>query len=584
MTLDLGFAPLRFDDGLEAGIVDVPGHERFLHNMLAGAPGMELLLLVLSATEGVMPQTLEHLQILAFLNVKRTIVVVTKTDLLAPGEVAGRLAELRTALAGTIASGAPSAAVSNLTGDGIDDLRMAIHDALAGLAPRDSDAPAYLPVDRVFALPGRGTIVTGTLMQGRVAVGDSLALEPLGQRVRVRSLHVFGESRDEAFGGTRVALNVPGVDRAAVTRGQVVADARFSARAAFDVRFTPVANAVALLRKRTPVRAHIGSAEIIGTLLLAVVPDNDTPVEGRLVLREPVLAFPGVRFVLRRLSPKTVLGGGEIEALAAQSGASDAEDPARDAIGAILRETGLEPLDLSAIAFRANLREEVAQRALEGMIETSDAFAVARPAGHLDGDVARQFLARVSAELSTIHDAEPWAMGVTSIALARTLALAEGSLVRLLAAFVHDGRLVQRAGYYALPSHQPQLSADQRSFFDETVQFDSAQPFVPAPFEATVSRMKQTKIPGIEKAFDTLLARGSLVKVGDALYRGTQIAAIHARVQSFIDQRGKMTMADFRDLLGTSRKYAVPLLEWFDARGITVRSGDFRTLRKRKDT
>ncbi|MGA7570500.1 MAG: selenocysteine-specific translation elongation factor, partial [Candidatus Aquilonibacter sp.] len=218
MTLDLGFAHLRFDDGIEAGIVDVPGHERFLHNMLAGAAGMELLLLVIAADDGVMPQTLEHLQILRYLNVKKIVVALTKIDLIPPQEQGLACQRVHAQLAGTIARDAFIFAVSTVTGANLDVLKEGLHQELAALAPRDPDAPAYLPIDRVFALAGRGTIVTGTLMQGRVAVGDTVALQPLGAQVRVRSLHVFGTAREAATGGTRVALNLPGIDRTQIAR------------------------------------------------------------------------------------------------------------------------------------------------------------------------------------------------------------------------------------------------------------------------------------------------------------------------------------------------------------------------------
>lgn len=582
MTLDLGFARLRFDDGLEAGIVDVPGHERFLHNMLAGAAGMELLLLVVAASEGVMPQTIEHLQILSYLNVRRTIVVVTKSDLFTPVELDERIADVRAGLNGTIAQDAPVVAVSNVDRSGLDALQKLIHDDLAALPAREPDAPAYLPVDRVFALAGRGTIVTGTLMQGRVSVGDMLAIGSSSEPVRVRSLHVFGEPRDVAFGGSRVALNLPGVERSAISRGAVVADPQFSPRAQFNVRFTPLREALPLLRRRTPVRAHIGSAEIIGTLQLAGAPANDDAVSGVLHLREPVVAFPGVRFVLRRLSPKSLLGGGSIETLAVEADANGEVDATQSSVAAALREANLEALEVAAVAFATNLREEVAQHVLDAMVESGDALRIARPVAYVHGDAAREFLRRVSNELEALHEAEPWAMGATSIALARALAVPEPLLVRLLSAFADDGRIVQRSGYFALPSHEPHLSAEQRSFFDEIVRLDPTQPFVPSSFDEAAALVKRSKIPGAVKAFDTLLARGSLVKVGDALYRGSQIGSIHAKLEEFIDNNGRMTMAEFRDLLHTSRKYAVPLLEWFDSRGITVRSGDYRMLRTRR--
>src|SRR5579872_3166946 len=218
MTLDLGFARLRFDDGTEAGIVDVPGHERFLHNMLAGAAGMEILLLVIAANEGPRQQTLEHLAILNYLNVKRTLIVITKRDLVDPDDLGFAEELAREAVRGSIAQDAPAYAVSTITGEGLDALRAAIHDALATLPPRNPDAPPFLPIDRVFALSGHGTIVTGTLMQGTLAVGETLRLQPSGRDVRIRSLHVFGEKKEEVRGGSRVAANLPQIDTQEIER------------------------------------------------------------------------------------------------------------------------------------------------------------------------------------------------------------------------------------------------------------------------------------------------------------------------------------------------------------------------------
>jgi selenocysteine-specific elongation factor len=574
MTLDLGFARLRFDDGTEAGIVDVPGHERFLHNMLAGAAGMEVLLLVVAADDGVMPQTLEHLQILRYLNVQRVVIALTKIDLIPPEEQGAACQRVHAQLADTIARDAFIFAVSTVTGVNLDLLKEFLRQQLVALPPRDPDAPVYMPIDRVFTLAGRGTIVTGTLMQGRIAVGETVALAPLGTSARVRSLQVFGEARDAATGGTRVALNLPGVERERIARGAVVADPAFSARNAFTVRFEALPEAQTLLRRRTPVRAYIGSAEILGTLTFG---ERVT-----LTLREPVLAFPGVRFVVRRLSPKTLLGGGEIVALG-REGAPETAAPLSGAIAAALAQARLEPQELAALAFAANVREDVAQAVLATLVERGAAIALTRPNAYVDATAFAEFASNTHAELEAAHAREPWAMGVTSLTLARALGITEPLLVRLLAALAEEGRIAQRHGYYATTAHQPKLTPEQRTFFEEYIPFDPESPFVPVSFDDIAAQIKTSGIIGIGRAFDTLLARGVLIKVGDALYRGTQIEQAHRRVEQFIMQHGKMTMAEFRDLLGTSRKYAVPLLEWFDGRGITVRSGDYRMLRRRND-
>jgi len=296
-----------FDDGVEAGIVDVPGHERFLHNMLAGAAGMEILLLVVAANEGPRPQTLEHLAILTYLNVRKTLLVLTKRDLVDADELGFAEELTREALRGTVAEGAAAYAVSTLTGEGMDELRSAIHDALVALPARKPDAPAFLPIDRVFALAGHGTIVTGTLMQGTLCVGDTLRLQPSGRDVRVRSLHVFGQKQQEVRGGSRVAANLPQIDTREIERGEVLASPEFSVLRQFEVTFTPLETALPLLRRRNHVRAYLGSAEILGTLSFEETPLEAKPVSGILSLRRAAAMYPGEAFVVRR---KTCSGAG----------------------------------------------------------------------------------------------------------------------------------------------------------------------------------------------------------------------------------------------------------------------------------
>ena len=580
MTLDLGFAHLRLDEGLEAGIVDVPGHERFLHNMLAGAAGMDVLLLVVAADEGVMPQTLEHLEILQHLDVRRTIVVVSRIDLIAPLERDAARARIADALLGTPAQGARLISVSSVTGEGLSELRAAIAGALRALPAPAADAPVYLPIDRVFALPGRGTIVTGTLMQGSVAEGDFLGLEPSGRRARVRSIEVFGAARSRVEARSRVALNLVGVERAQIQRGETAVSKEFEARSRFAVCFTPTAGALALLRRRTPVRAHLGSAEILGTLILPEPPDRVQEVRAELHLRQPVVAFPGVRFIVRRPSPKTLLGGGFVEG-AEVAETSEAPSAAEAAAAAALRDRGLAAVELGEIALAANLREEVAREALATLAARDEALIVRRPPAYVDGAAARGLFASVLLHLEQAQRDEPWAMGTTSLALARAVGVAETLLVRLLAEFVERGQLAARSGYYATLDHHPALTAEQRTFLRGLVPADDSQTLLPVRFVDVTAALRRSGPVGASKAFDTLLVGNALVKVGEDLYLGSQIAAIRARVEAHFRRNDTMTAAQFRDAIGTSRKYAVPLLEWLDSSGLTVRDGDYRTLRRK---
>ena len=580
MTLDLGFAHLRFEDGLEAGIVDVPGHERFLHNMLAGAAGMELLLLVIAANEGPKPQTVEHLAILQYLSVKKTIVVLTKSDTVDAEELAFARELVGEALVGTIAADAQTIAVSTITGDGMPELRAAIHDALAELAPRAPGAPAYLPIDRVFALPGHGTIVTGTLMQGRIKAGDTLALAPLGREVRVRSVQVFGEKRDDVAGGARVAINLPGVETQEIARGAVLASSQFVTRSAVDVRFRALPSALALLKRRTPVRAYVGSAEIIGTLVFDPIPTDATDIRAKLFLREATVVFPGATFVVRRVSPKTLLGGGTIAGVDV-AGAADAfgDDPELAAIAAALRHTEFAGATAASVGAASNVREDVAETLLARLVDDGRAIRLAKPPAYVDAELATTLVERVREKLRASESATPWLVGMTGLALSRALEVPEAAAMRILAVAIEDGRIAYRGGYYATPEFVPQLSADQRAFFDRAFAGAGGAELAPVAFEELQTAIRTAKIVGLSQAFETLLTSGALVKVHDAVYRGIQIAGVRDKLEAALRRDKQITMAAFRDLVGTSRKYAVPLLEWFDATGVTIRSGDIRLLR-----
>jgi len=410
-----------------------------------------------------------------------------------------------------------------------------------------------------------------------------LKLQPSAKPARIRSLQSFGQKRESVEGGARVAVNLPGVDVHDIARGEMLVAPEFAAADRFTVRFTPLAGALPILRRRNAVRAYIGSAEILGTLIFDETPAETREVTAELFLRTPTVAYSGTAFVLRRLSPKNLLGGGRIESGAAAAAASQQEGhtPNEAAVVAALQKNELSALTPAEVAREANLRESAAEEALNALADRGEALRVLRPVAYVDVGGANALLERALGQLDDVHRKEPWAMGMTSLALARVLNVNETLLLRVLGALAEDGRIAHRAGYFAAPDFAPKLSAEQQMFFEGLVPVDAANPFVPAPLNALVAAVKQSRIEGAAKAFDTLLAKGMLVKVNDDVYRGTQIAQIHARVETFLRSNGQMTMAQFRDVIGTSRKYAVPLLEWFDARGITVRSGDYRMLRSK---
>ncbi len=466
-----------------------------------------------------------------------------------------------------------------MTGAGLDELRALIHAALAGLPPRAQHAPAYLPVDRAFTLSGHGTIVTGTLMQGSIAVDDVLAVRPGDVEARVRSLEVFGEPQRRVDAGSRVAANLGGVSLQQIARGSALTAPEIRAQTSYAVQFQPLPEALALLRRRMPVRVHLGAGEAFGTLVFADARRMRSRSTATLHLREPAAAVPGQRFVLRRMSPKTVLGGGTVGVAVAPE-----EAPA-------------EAADVLAVR---NVRERARSRRRPAPMRsrprrTSRANASKRSSptkprrnacGRSPGRSRSSMRPRprrcwngFSPSLARREAESPWLLGATSLALARELDVSEGLLVAVLSAAVERQRLVARSGYFANAGFEAQLSAEQAAFFKEFVPVDAAQPLVPAPFAPLVMEIRRSRIAGISGALDTLTASGRLVRVGEHIYRGEQLAEIRARLVRTLRAEGRITAARFRDVVGTSRKYIVPLLEFFDATGVTVRDGDQRALR-----
>ena len=583
MTLDLGFAPLRFEDGVEAGIIDVPGHERFLHNMLAGAAGMEVLLLVIAANEGPRPQTFDHLHILNFLNVRKAIVVLTKRDLVDDAELEIAQELVRDATAGTVATGATMVAVSSVTGAGIAELKAAIHDALSALAPRDAEAPAYLPVDRVFALPGHGTIVTGTLMQGTIRTGDELALQPSGIEVRVRSLQTFGERRVAVSGGARVAVNLPGVETGAIRRGETLVARRvFVPASTVQVDFTALQATAPLLKRRTPVRVYVGSAEIPGTLVFdARVPAGGETAPATLRLARPAVLFPGSRLIVRRMSPKDLLGGAIARSGAAERASQPVENGDRldNRVLSVIESSGIGPLEPLQVAAAANVMGDAASAALDRLQADGLVIALSRPAAYLARTHIDSAFDRVHDFFQLQFDRKPWLLGASTSSLAKALAVGEALAGRLLHFWLEDGRMAQTGRLWHLPGQSPALTPAQRDWFATALRADPASPLLPYSSKEVEGRASAAGVEGLTEALETLLATGGLVRIGDDLYRRAQVERARALLHATLQGGKSATMSQLRDVFGTSRKYVLPLMEYFDGIGLTMRDGDLRRLR-----
>ena len=314
ISIDLGFAPFQLPDGRLAGVVDVPGHERFIHNMLAGIGGIDLVLLVVDVTEGVMPQTREHVEIMDLLQIAKGLVVLTKTDLIDDEEWLDLVEEeVREALSGTFLAGAPFFRVSAYTGRGLDELIKAIDETTKELSPRDEKAPLRLPVDRVFSMPGFGTIVTGTVLAGTVYNGMNVSVLPAGKTARVRQIQVHGTPAEKAVAGQRAAVNLSGLDKTLLSRGSVLAEpGSLEATYLLDAKLKHLAGAPRKIRNMTRVHVYLGTGRAVGRIVLLdrdeLEPGGEAPVQFR--LEKKLVAQNGDRFIIRSFSPMTTIGGG----------------------------------------------------------------------------------------------------------------------------------------------------------------------------------------------------------------------------------------------------------------------------------
>ncbi|MBN1421268.1 MAG: selenocysteine-specific translation elongation factor [Planctomycetes bacterium] len=596
LTIDLGFAPLVLSDGSKVGIVDVPGHERFVKNMVAGATGIDAVLLVVAADDGVMPQTREHLDIMQLLDLRRGLVAITKIDLV-DEEFADLVEEdVRENVRGTFLEGAPVVRVSSETGEGIDRLRAMIEAVLRD-TPRRSDLGVFrMPIQRVFSAPGFGTVVTGIPISGRIAIGDPIEILPAGLRGRVRGIQAYKDAVDRARAGHSTALNISDVDYKEVRRGHVAAAPDFfGASAMFEVRFRALVSLRKPVRTQTTIRFHSGTAEEIGKLVLLegpeVAPGGTMLAQVR--LDAPVAAAPGDSFIARLHSPMVTIGGGTIldrseKRLKAGRGAVlESLERKEAAIGSpasflrgVLEGSGPKVFRLADLAPRIGQPADATRGLLDALL--AEGVAVRTRRG--DGVVARAVLDRAAEDLLRAIDAyyarEPRRILVGKLVLARALGCDDDFLDELIEDLLARGAIervrgdaVRRAGYEA-----PLPEAERRAK-DEILRRHRENLFAPPRLDEISAGLGIPAALAADLA-ELLIEEGALARIReDVLLAAEAWPEAVRRVRERLAGGKTATAAEIRDLLGTSRKFVIPILEALDRAGITARRGDLRVLR-----
>lgn len=589
ISIELGFAPFKLPSGRLAGVVDVPGHERFIHNMLAGIGGIDLVLLVVDVTEGVMPQTREHVDIMELLQIKRGIVVLTKADMAEDADWLDMVEEeVRDALAGSFLDDAPYHRVSAMTGMGLDELLASIDRLTGELPDRDVAAPLRLPVDRVFSITGFGTIVTGTLLAGSINNGMNVEVMPLGERVRVRQIQVHGSLVPEAVAGQRVAVNLPGVDKDSLPRGSVLAaPGSLTSSYMMDARLQMLSGAPWTIKNMTRIHIYLSTGRSVGRVFLLdseeILPGEKGLVQFR--LEKPLVAQGGDRFIIRSYSPMTTIGGGMVldaspvkhkrfkKETLERLAELEKGDPAAPLLQRIRRESAVAA---GVLEKQSGLAPETLLALLERLAAENKVVKV----GNLlvDAMALADWRSRILDALHDYHVVHPLAVGMSKALLRSSLPkdVLQKIYDYLLSTLVEQQEVAERDGLVALKTHHPEPGPEEAALIEKI-----ASLYLEGGFTPPILREVAEKVNLSGEQAETLAAylawSGTLVRLDEQLALHTEHFGRAKQILCHHFQEEKtLTAAVFRDKLGTTRKFVLPLLETFDRLKWTRRLGDER--------
>ncbi|NLM46207.1 MAG: selenocysteine-specific translation elongation factor [Firmicutes bacterium] len=591
ISIELGFAPFQLPGGRLAGVIDVPGHERFIHNMLAGIGGIDLVLLVVDVTEGVMPQTREHVEIMDLLQIARGVVVLTKIDLVEDEEWLDLVEEeVRQALAGTFLAGAPFFRVSAATGRGLPELVQAIDEITAEMPARDARAPLRLPVDRVFTVAGFGTVVTGTVLAGTIRNGMTVEVLPAGRFARVRQLQVYGRQTEEAVAGQRAAVNLSGLEKEALPRGSVLA-APGSLEAAYllDAKLKLLPGVPRALKNLTRVHVYLGTGRAVGRVVLLdrdeLEPGKEAPVQLR--LEKKLVAQHNDRFVIRSFSPMTTIGGGIVldarpvkhkrfrRDVLERLKELEQGDPAAPLVQRISREGAT---DANVLRKESGLAPEMLERLLERLVQEGRVLR----AGdfYFPAHTAKEWEDRLVDTLSLFHRKNHLAAGMSRAELKGAL---PGELPLkvydwLLERLAAEGSIKLAGDLVTLAGFTPKPTAQEENQLAKLAELYLAGGFKPPSVKEAAAAINAGEAK-TEELLAYLVHQGVLVRLDEqfALHSSHFRHAKQELCRHFLSHK-TLAAGEFREKLGSTRKFVLPLLETFDRLKWTRRLGEERVL------
>jgi selenocysteine-specific elongation factor len=595
ITIDLGFAHLTSDDGTAVGVIDVPGHERFVRNMLAGVGGIDLVMLVIAADEGVMPQTREHLAICQLLQIKEGLVALTKTDLVDEDWLELVSEDTREFLKGTFLEGKPIVPVSAKTGSGLAELKQVLQTLVARVPAKHLEGKFRLPIDRVFTIRGFGTVVTGTLFSGRIGVEQRVEIYPKDIEAKVRGLQVHNHSVAEALAGQRTAVNLQGIEKIELTRGDVLGrPGEFVPTFMLDAVLQLLAEAPRALRHRSRVRLHLGTSEIMGRVILfdrdELTPGDEAYVQLR--LEEPAIALPRDRYVIRSYSPVQTIGGGTVldvqpakhrrgeEGLAAHFERLAWGTPEEVFTHHLLQATH-HGLRLAEFLPRIDMPEPRLRQIATTLQRRGEVRAVNAEMGwYLHESAFQQLTAELRERLAIYHRQNPLRPGTSLEDLrAKVRGLDDRVYMLALEALQGQGEVVVERERVRLATHKIALDDTREQLMRQLEAEFLAAGYQPPRVEEVFVKLRVGK--GHERELLQLLVdQGRAVRMKDnVIYHRDVLQQVEAVLVEFLRDHREITPVEFKDLLGVSRKYAIPLLEYFDSQKITMRIGDKRVLR-----
>ncbi|MBW2173577.1 MAG: selenocysteine-specific translation elongation factor [Deltaproteobacteria bacterium] len=597
ITIELGFAWFDLPGGRRVGIVDVPGHEKFVKNMVAGASGIDIVAVIIAADEGIMPQTKEHLDICNVLDIKHGIVVLTKTDMVDEEWLELVKDDVQQFLQGTFLESAPILPVSSLTGQGIPEFVDALDKLCKEVPDQTSGSLFRLPVDRVFTMKGFGTVVTGSLVSGRVHVGETVMIYPSGVQVKVRGIQFHGQKVEEASAGMRTAINFQALDRNAIIRGDVISGLNML-KPSFMVdtllEYLPANEK--RLKNRTKVRFHTGTSEILGYAILLdreeLLPGEKTLVQFR--LDTPVVVVKDDRFVIRSYSPVRTIGGGQIlnpippKHKRFRDQVLDGlkrlvESPPAEIIACHLESAGLLGIRFSDLRLMTNLSDKELENHLQQLLSRRDIIQVDKEHRiFIHGNTFEELRQKAVKTLEGYHKENPLKVGMAKQELMTRLApsLSNKLFSLLIQDLSKSDTVVQEKEVVRLSSHSVALGADEQDVSREIEQAYLESGLEPPYFRDMTSSLRQNSAHAKEILMH-MLKEGTLVKVKEDLYfhRGV-IEDLKQKLASFLKAKEEITTPQFKEMTGVSRKYTIPLIEFFDATKVTIRVGDIRRLRE----